>query len=87
MSMEEGNRAHLRDGLIKSDIYGSVSWMGYALIDRTIRLMTGKPFLGAYVMPLRLVTDAMVKNRNLMSEPAIFGTGHIAKFKAVWGVR
>lgn len=78
--MEGGNA-------VTMDVGESYSWLGYALADQTLRIMTGHPPVPDEKVPVRVFTAANVGETG--HPPAIntgYGNAYLNGYKALWGL-
>ena len=77
----------LRDGdLMEMNVGESLSWVGYASVDGTMRALCDKGEITELNTPLYIFDDANVKDAGVPATYAGYGDGHIAGFKKLWGV-
>jgi ribose transport system substrate-binding protein len=72
---------------VTMDVGESYSWLGYALADQTLRLMTGHPQVSDEKVPVRVFTAANVGDTG--HPPAIntgYGNAYLNGYKALWGL-
>jgi ribose transport system substrate-binding protein len=72
---------------VTMDVGESYSWLGYALADQTLRIMTGNPTVPDEKVPVRVFTYANVGDTG---HPPVINTGYgnayLNGYKALWGL-
>ncbi|MCW2919422.1 MAG: ABC-type sugar transport system periplasmic component-like protein [Actinomycetia bacterium] len=78
--MQQGNA-------VTMDVGESYSWLGYALADQTLRVMTGNAPVSDEKVPVRVFTAANVGETG--HPPAVnsgYGNAYVNGYKALWGL-
>jgi ribose transport system substrate-binding protein len=77
----------LRDGdLMEMNVGESLSWVGWASVDGTMREVCDKGDITELNTPLYIFDDGNVKDAGVPATYAGYGDSHIAGFKKLWGL-
>ncbi|MGW1092390.1 sugar ABC transporter substrate-binding protein [Streptomyces sp. NPDC002596] len=82
------NLEFVRDGRVQSaDIGNNNSWLGWAMMDRSLRAIAGQK-ADTTVVPLKLFVKDNLKGKDLADEDALFdGADYRGGFTALWKTR
>jgi len=77
----------LRDGdLMEMNVGESLSWVGWASVDGTMREVCDKGDITELNTPLYIFDDGNVKDAGVPATYSGYGDSHIAGFKKLWGL-
>jgi ribose transport system substrate-binding protein len=75
-----------KNDILVADPGQSNGWIGWASIDQAMRGMLGmKP--ADPTVPLRFFDSSNLKGKNVNDPGSLYGTGYIAGYKKLWGVK
>ncbi|GED88418.1 substrate-binding domain-containing protein [Streptomyces sp. 6-11-2] len=82
------NLEFVRNGRVQSaDVGNNNSWLGWAMMDRSLRAITGQK-AATTVVPLKLFVKDNLKGKDLADEDALFdGADYRGGFTALWKTR